>query len=80
MAAIKALDEAGIRFGKHRGCYDLLRFEEAGLRGAKAYAKAHEKELKEIPTAVVALDTFRDLETMAVYDRDLSGTLKHHRG
>lgn len=54
--------------------------EEAGLRGSKAYAKAHEKELKEIPTCVVALDTFRDLETMAVYHRDLSGTLQHHDG
>ena len=54
--------------------------EEAGLRGAKAYVKRHEKELKEIPTAVVALDTFRDLEDMAVYDRDLSGTVQHDWG
>ncbi len=39
------------------------------------------RSLRKIPTAVVALDTFRDLETsMAVYDRDLSGTLKHHKG
>ncbi len=80
MAAIKALDEAGIRFENTEVVMICSGSEEAGLRGAKAYAKAHEKELKEIPTAVVALDTFRDLETMAVYDRDLSGTLKHHKG
>ena len=80
MAAIKALDEAGIRFENTEVVMICSGSEEAGLRGSKAYAKAHENELKEIPTAVVALDTFRDLETMAVYDRDLSGTLKHHKG
>lgn len=80
MAAIKALAEAGIRFENTEVVMICSGSEEAGLRGAKAYAKAHEKELKEIPTAVIAIDTFRDLETMAVYDRDLSGTLQHHKG
>lgn len=80
MATIKALAEAGIRFENTEVVMICSGSEEAGLRGAKAYAKAHEKELKEIPTAVIAIDTFRDLETMAVYDRDLSGTLQHHKG
>lgn len=80
MAAIKALDEAGVRFENTEVVMICSGSEEAGLRGAKAYAKAHEQELKDIPTAVVAIDTFRDLETMAVYDRDLSGTLQHHKG
>ncbi|MDE5995848.1 MAG: Zn-dependent exopeptidase M28, partial [Eubacterium sp.] len=80
MAAIKALDEAGVRFENTEVVMICSGSEEAGLRGSKAYAKAHEQELKDIPTAVIALDTFRDLETMAVYDRDLSGTVKHHKG
>lgn len=80
MATIKALAEAGIRFENTEVVMICSGSEEAGLRGAKAYAKAHEKELKDIPTAVIAIDTFRDLETMAVYDRDLSGTLQHHKG
>ncbi len=80
MATVKALAEAGIRFENTEVVMICSGSEEAGLRGAKAYAKAHEKELKEIPTAVIAIDTFRDLETMAVYDRDLSGTLQHHKG
>ena len=80
MATIKALAEAGVRFENTEVVMICSGSEEAGLRGAKAYAKAHEKELKDIPTAVVAIDTFRDLETMAVYDRDLSGTLQHHKG
>lgn len=80
MAVVKALDEAKVRFENTEVVVICSGSEEAGLRGSKAYAKAHEKELKEIPTCVVALDTFRDLETMAVYRRDLSGTLQHHDG
>jgi hypothetical protein len=51
--------------------------EEAGLRGAIAYAKRHREELTRTPSLYVALDTFRDLEHMAVYDRDRNGTLRH---
>ena len=80
MAAIKALDEAGIEFENTEVTMICSGSEEAGLRGAKAYAKAHEQELKDLPTAVIAIDTFRDLEDMAVYDRDLSGTVQHDYG
>ncbi len=77
MAVLKLMEENNIRFKNTDVCVMLSGSEEAGLRGAKAYAEAHEKELKEIETVVVACDTMRDLEHLAVYDRDLSGTLKH---
>ena len=80
IGAIKCLAEAGVEFENTEVVMICSGSEEAGLRGTKAYAKAHEKELKEIPTAVIALDTFRDLEDMAVYDRDLSGTVQHDWG
>lgn len=80
MGTVKALDKAGVRFENTEVTVICSGSEEAGLRGAKAYAKKHEQELKDVPTIVVALDTFRDLETMAVYDRDLSGTVQHHKG
>ena len=80
MATIKALAEAGIEFENTEVTMICSGSEEAGLRGAKAYAKAHEQELKEIPTVVIGIDTFRDLEDMAVYDRDLSGTVQHDWG
>ena len=79
MAVAKLLAESDVRFENTDVCVLLTGSEEAGLRGAKAYAEAHEKELKEIETVVVACDTMRDLEYMAVYDRDLSGTLKHDK-
>lgn len=80
MSVAKAMADTDVRFENTDVVVICSGSEEAGLRGAKAYAKAHEKELKEIETVVVACDTFRDLETMAVYDRDMSGTVKHDWG
>lgn len=80
MGVVKMLQDAGIELESTELVSICSGSEEAGLRGAKAYARRHEKELKEIPTTVIALDTFRDLEDMAIYDRDLSGTLQHDWG
>lgn len=73
----KAFREADIRLENTEIVFLVTGSEEAGLRGAKAYAKRHNKRLKEIPTAFVAIDTIRDLEHLAVYNRDLNGTVKH---
>lgn len=80
MSVAKAMADTETRFENTDLVVICSGSEEAGLRGAKAYVKAHEKELKDIETCVVACDTFRDLETMAVYDRDMSGTVKHNWG
>ncbi len=80
MMTVKALADAGIELENTEVVMICSGSEEAGLRGSKAYVKAHEQEMKDIPTCVVALDTFRDLEDMAVYDRDLSGTVQHNWG
>jgi Zn-dependent M28 family amino/carboxypeptidase len=80
MAVAKAMADTDTRFENTELVVICSGSEEAGLRGAKAYAKAHEDELKAVETCVIGADTFRDLDTMAVYDRDLSGTLQHHWG
>jgi hypothetical protein len=53
--------------------------EEAGLRGAKAFAKAHKDKLLDpnVETVFIAVDTLRDYDTMAIYRRDLSGLVCH---
>lgn len=79
MAVMKYLSDNGIRFENTEVRAVLTGSEEAGLRGAKAYAKRHKEELLATETVVLGLDTFRDLKDLAVYDRDLSGTLKHDK-
>ena len=51
--------------------------EEAGLRGARAYAETHRDELLAVPSLYVALDTFSDPGAMKVYDKDRNGTVSH---
>lgn len=53
--------------------------EEAGLRGAKAFAKAHKDMLTDpnVETVFYAVDTLRDYDTMAIYKGDLSGFVKN---
>lgn len=80
MAVAKAMADTDTRLENTELVVICSGSEESGLRGAKAYVEAHEKEMKEVETCVIGADTFRDLDTMAVYDRDLSGTLKHHWG
>ena len=79
IAAIKAMDEAEVRFENTEVVMVCSGSEEAGLRGSKAYNELHYDELhnENIETCVIALDTFRDLSDMAIYDRDLSGTVQH---
>lgn len=50
--------------------------EESGLRGSKAFCKAHKEEFKDVPTIFVGLETFRDYEDIAIYERDMTGTIK----
>jgi len=46
--------------------------EEAGLRGARAFIKSHESELKAIPTKVLNIDTIYKLKHLNFFDRDLN--------
>lgn len=78
MGVLKALDDADVRFENTEVVALLSGSEEAGLRGAKAYAKRHRQEMLDVDTVSIALDTFRDLDYLAIYDRDLSGTLQHN--
>ena len=77
VATAKYLKEAGIAFEHTELRFLITGSEEAGLRGAKAYTERHRQELTEIETVFLALETFRDLEHLAVCRRDMSGTVRH---
>ncbi len=76
-AVLKFMDDNNIRFENTEVIAFFSGAEEAGVRGAKDYAKRHKKECDEVETMFVALDTFRDYEDMFIYNRDMSGLTKH---
>lgn len=78
ISVLKYLKEAGIEYEDTEVMALITGSEEAGLRGAKAFAAAHKEQCEEIPTMFIGLETFRDLPHMTNYVRDLSGTVKHH--
>ena len=77
--ALKMLDEAGIKFKNTEVVAMITDGEEAGLRGAKQFAKDHYKDYVEsgVETSVLCVDTLTDFDYLNVYNRDMSGTVKH---
>ena len=78
-AVMKYMGDNNLRFENTELWVLFSGGEEAGLRGAKAFAKAHKAECEEVETMFIALDTFRDDEDMFVYNRDMSGITKHDK-
>jgi len=79
MAVLKEMHDAGVRFEHTEvGCL-LSGSEEAGLRGAKAFAKMNMAELSDpkIETVFVALDTMREIEELRVCNFGCTGTVKN---
>jgi hypothetical protein len=52
--------------------------EEAGLRGAKAFAESHRAELvaSGVETAFLELETLREIEHLSIADRDMNGLVR----
>lgn len=76
IAVLKFLADNDIRFENTEVVAMTTGSEEAGLRGARAYTKRHLKELQEVETVYFGMDTLRDYEDMAIYNRDMTGTVK----
>jgi hypothetical protein len=49
--------------------------EECGLRGSRAFAKAHEKEFKNIKTYAFCIDTLFNADKLLFFKRDLNMTV-----
>lgn len=76
IAVLKFLEDNNIEFENTEVVAMTAGCEEAGLRGSRAYAKRHNKELKEIPTVFFGMDTLTDYDDIAIYSRDMTGTVK----
>ena len=81
MAVPRFLEDQGVRFENTEVMVVCTGSEEAGLRGAKAFCKAHAKEFAKedgVETIFFGLDTVRDYDFMAVYNKDMTGTVKNN--
>ncbi len=73
IAVLKELAENDIRLENTEVCCIITGSEEAGLRGAKAFGKAHANELNKVETVMIPLETIREKEQLAVYNLDETG-------
>lgn len=80
-AVIKFMDANNIRFENTEVVALMAGGEEAGLRGSKAWAKAHADEIKNdgVETIFISLDTIREIDFMAIYDKDMTGMVKNDK-
>ena len=80
-AAAKFLHDNDIRFENTEVAVLCAGGEEAGLRGAKAFAKANHDMLHQdgVETIFVGFDTIRELDFLDIYEKDMTGMVKNDR-
>ncbi|MBQ7639017.1 MAG: M20/M25/M40 family metallo-hydrolase [Clostridia bacterium] len=76
MAIMKALKEEGIELEDTEVGVIITGSEEAGLRGAKAWAEAHKNDFNDVPTFIYSYDTIHDPKYLMANYRNLNGTVK----
>jgi len=74
---LRQMKDAGIQLEHTEVAVAITGSEEAGLRGAKVFARAHKRDLQDVPTIVIVMDTMRELDHFTVYNKDLNGTVTH---
>ncbi|HQC54729.1 MAG TPA: M20/M25/M40 family metallo-hydrolase [Clostridia bacterium] len=79
VSAARCMKEANIQLENTEVQLLITGSEEAGLRGANAWAKKYQPIYSEegIDTVVVAFDTMHDYEWMSIYEKEMSGITKN---
>ncbi|MEG1608803.1 MAG: M28 family peptidase, partial [Clostridia bacterium] len=72
IAIMKALKENNINLENTEVGVIITGSEEIGLRGAKAWAKAHKDEFSDVPTFIIAYDTLYESNCLNINDVDLN--------
>src|SRR5690606_36970159 len=80
LGVVKALRESGVSFEHTEIACLITGSEEAGLRGAKAWAAGHAREFRDVETVFLALDTFHGLEPLTIYLEARNATVKNDPG
>ena len=78
VSVLKYLSDNDIRLENTEVIALLTGGEEAGLRGSKAFFRAHPEYAGDgVETVFLGFDTLRDEEYMAIYKGDMSGVVKN---
>jgi Zn-dependent M28 family amino/carboxypeptidase len=77
MSVLKEMKEKNFRYENTEVCCLITGSEEAGLRGALTYAQRHKKELLNIETIFIALDTMHEVDQLRVFTLGQNGTQKN---
>ncbi|MBR1457151.1 MAG: M28 family peptidase [Oscillospiraceae bacterium] len=79
VALLRAMELHGITLEHTEVGVLLTGSEESGLRGAKAWSRAHREEYADVPTFIYSFDTIHDPRFLMTNERDLNGTVKADR-
>lgn len=75
IALLREMERLGIDLEHTEVGVILTGSEEAGLRGAKAWCKAHKDDYRDVPTYIVSFDTIHDPRYLMVNRRDLNNSV-----
>lgn len=73
---LKMMQDEGITLENTEVGVIITGSEEAGLRGAYAWADAHKNDYNDVPTFIISYDTIHDPQQLMVNYRNLNGTVK----
>ena len=79
MAVLREMERLGVRLEGTEVGVILTGSEEAGLRGAKAWCRAHAQDFGDVPTFILSYDTIHDPKKLMVNLKDLNGTVSSDR-
>ncbi len=81
VSALRMLDMAGVELENTEVVALITDGEEAGLKGTKAWAKAHKDEYanSDVKTAVLCVDTLADEGFLNVYAKDMNSLVKNDK-
>ena len=74
IAVLREMERLGVQTESTEVGVILTGAEEAGIRGAKAWCKAHAGDYADVPTYILCFDTIHDPRQLMVNFRYLNGT------
>lgn len=76
ISVLKTMKEEGISFENTEVGAIMAGSEEAGLRGAMAFAEQHKGEFDDVETVFIVLETLREVDHLSIYEKDMNGVVK----